>query len=136
MVTGLEAFPVIMNPAIMTLSPVSTRSRVEMLSAWAELTAGVGVGVAVAVGVAVGVALGVAVGVAVGVVVGVGVGAGSLSTIVTVVVCGVPTAAPATALRAAVKVSFPSEAESSRIVITTSLLVSPGAKVTSPEAPV
>jgi hypothetical protein len=63
-----------MKPPIITLSPVSTRKRVEIFKAWA----GVGVGVAVgeAVGLAVGVAVGVAVGLAVGVAVGVGLGVG------------------------------------------------------------
>src|SRR3954463_8623629 len=63
MITGLEAFPVMINPAIITLSPVSTRNRVEMFNACAAgVTVGVGVGDAVGVadGVAVGVALGVA----------------------------------------------------------------------------
>src|SRR2546429_9895694 len=126
--TGLFALPVMMKPPIITLSPMSTRKRVEMFNAWA------GVGVGVGVGVAVGVVVGVAVGVAVGV--GVGVGDGSLSTIVTVAVCGDPTAAPDTAVKVAVNVSFPSEIVSSRIVTTTFLLVSPGLKVRSPEAAV
>src|SRR5205823_5123494 len=68
--TFLGAFPVIINPAISTLSPVSTRSRVEMFSA----NAGEGVGVGVSVGVGAGVVTGgVGVGVA-GVRDGVGVG--------------------------------------------------------------
>ena len=108
-----------MKPAITALSPMSTRMRVDRFSAWAGVGVGLGVGVGVGVGVAVGV--------------GVGVGAASSSTIVTVVVCGVPTPAPATALREAVKVSFPSDALSFRIVITTGLLVSPTPKFTSPE---
>ena len=51
MTIAFEAFPVMMNPAIMALSPVSTRRRVAMFKAWA------GVAVAVAVGVALGVGL-------------------------------------------------------------------------------
>ena len=69
--------PVTMNPPMRALSPVSTRSRVEMLPRVVGGTLGVGVGLAgVAVGVGgcgVGVTLGVGVaGVAVGVGVGVG----------------------------------------------------------------
>src|ERR1700686_266994 len=131
--TGLFAFPVMMKPPIMTLSPTSTRRRVEMFNAWAGVGEGVGVGVAVGVGVGVAVGGGVGVGVGVAVGVGVGVGVPLVSTIVTVVVCGVPTGAPATALSVAVKVSFPSGRLSFRIVITTGLLVSPGLKVMSPE---
>src|SRR5881394_550257 len=58
--TGLDAFPRMMKPPIITLSPTSTRRRVEMFKAWAGVV--VGVAVAVAVGVAVGLAVAVAVG--------------------------------------------------------------------------
>src|SRR6476659_5861007 len=85
MITGLEAFPVMMNPAIITRSPVSTRKRVEIFKACA---AGVGLGdagaVAVGVAVAVAVAVGVAVAVAVAVAVGVGVGGAAVTVIVNV----------------------------------------------------
>src|ERR1700731_3191896 len=64
--TFLEALPVMIKPPITTLSPVSTRARVDMFRA--------SVGGGVAVGVAVGVPVAVAVGVAVAVAVGVGVG--------------------------------------------------------------
>src|ERR1700731_2089159 len=84
--TALLLLPVMMKPAIMALSPVSTRSRVEIFKAWTGLAVGVAVGVAVAVavgvavavevGVAVAVAVGVAVAVAVAVAVGVGLGVG------------------------------------------------------------
>ena len=76
--TSFDALPVMMNPAIMMLSPVSTRNRVEMFRALAGAAVGVAVGVevavalAVAVGDAVAVALAVAVGVAVAVAVAVG----------------------------------------------------------------
>src|SRR6478672_11585570 len=50
---------VTMNPPIRTLSPVSTRRRVEM---FASVVTGAAVGVGVLVGVAVGVLVGVAVG--------------------------------------------------------------------------
>src|SRR5205807_4868889 len=73
--TGLDTLPRIMNPPIMTLSPVSTRRRGEMFNAWAGVDVGVAVGVGVGVAVAVAVAVGVAVAVAVGVAVGVGAGA-------------------------------------------------------------
>src|SRR2546430_6450182 len=66
--TFFGCVPVIMKPPIRTLSPVSTRSRVEMLARVVEGAIGV------AVGLAVGVAVGVAVAVAVAVGVGVGVG--------------------------------------------------------------
>src|SRR5256885_17046035 len=78
-----------MNPAMRTLSPASTRMRVEMLASCEpgeEVGVGVGLGFGVAVGigveVAVGVGLGlevgagVAVGVAVAVAVGIGLGLG------------------------------------------------------------
>ena len=68
----LVALPEMMNPAIRTLLPVSTRIRVAIFSACG--VAGVGVGVAVGVGVGLGVAVAVAVGV--GVVDGPGVGVG------------------------------------------------------------
>src|SRR5436305_15119152 len=77
--TGLFAFPVMMKPPIMTLSPRSTRRRVEMFKAWAGVGVGVGVGVALGAGGAVGGAGGVGVGVAGGVG-----GGGSVSTTVTV----------------------------------------------------
>src|SRR4051812_21559710 len=94
MTTAFEALPVMMDPAIMALSPVSTRKRVAMFSACTGEAVGVavavavgvavavaaGVAVAVAVGVAVAVAVGVAVAVTVGVGVGVGVGGGELTT--------------------------------------------------------
>ena len=63
--------PVTMKPPISTLSPVSTRKRVEMFPRIAGEALGVGVGVGVAEGV--GVSVGVGVGVAVGKGVGVGV---------------------------------------------------------------
>src|SRR4051812_38940645 len=63
-VTRLAAFPVMMKPAIKTLSPVPTLPRVEMLPSRA---AGVAVGVAVGEGVGVAVAAGVAVAVGEGV---------------------------------------------------------------------
>src|SRR5205807_1704314 len=67
--TDFGAFPVIIKPPIMTLSPRSTRNRVEIFNdcAGAGVDVAVGVAVAVAVAVAVGVAVAVAVGVAVGV---------------------------------------------------------------------
>src|SRR6266446_3711348 len=92
-----------MNPPIITLSPVCTKARVEMLPSRAVgvgvvvgvgvavgVTVGVGVGVrvavgvavAVAVGVAVAVAVGVAVAVAVGLTVGLGLGVGAVYTMV------------------------------------------------------
>src|SRR5262249_601524 len=76
--TGLGPLPVIMNPPINTLSPVSTRIRVEIFNARPGdplgVTVGVALGVDVAVAVAVGVALGVTVGLAGGEGVGVGIG--------------------------------------------------------------
>src|ERR1700740_2433435 len=70
--------PVTMKPPINTLSPVSTRKRVEMFPRIAGEAPGVDVGVAVAVSVAVGLGVGVGVGVAVvlGVAVAVAVGVG------------------------------------------------------------
>src|ERR1700730_11519620 len=61
--------PVIMKPPIRTLSPVSTRKRVEMFPKVLGVTVGVGaaVGVGVATGVGVGVASGVGGDVGVGV---------------------------------------------------------------------
>src|SRR5947207_1911616 len=95
-ITFFACVPVIMNPPIRTLSPVSTRKRVEMFPKVVGVgvgdAAGVGVGVGVAAGVRVGVGVGeptgvavgvgvaLAVGVGVGVVVGVGVGASVTST--------------------------------------------------------
>src|SRR5213079_1197288 len=69
--TSLGALPVMMNPPIITLSPISTRIRVEILSAWDGEGVGVSVGVGVGVDVGVEVAIGVAVAVGVGVDVGV-----------------------------------------------------------------
>ena len=67
-----------MNPPIKTLSPVSTRRRVEMFPKVPGVSVGVaeggGVGVAVGVGVAAGVGVGVGVGTGVGVGVAGGVG--------------------------------------------------------------
>src|SRR2546423_3367782 len=57
--TGLDAFPRMIKPPIITLSPVSTRKRVEIFRAWAGVTVGEAVGVAVGVAVAVGVGVGV-----------------------------------------------------------------------------
>src|SRR5438105_15963183 len=78
MMTFFGSEPVMMNPPIKTLSPPSTRRRVEMLSNFPKpgVEVGPGVGVGVAVGVGAGVAAGVGVGVTVGVGVGVGVGLG------------------------------------------------------------
>src|SRR6186713_3119385 len=72
--TGLVSLPVMMKPAIMALSPVSTRKRVAIFRVWTGVTVGVAVAVAVAVGVEVAVAVGVDVAVAVGVEVAVAVG--------------------------------------------------------------
>src|ERR1017187_9006845 len=84
--TLFGALPCTMKPAIITLAPVPTCSRVEMFPSVAGLGVGVAVGGALGVGVGVGVAegTGVAVGVGVGlrvaegtgVAVGVGVGVG------------------------------------------------------------
>src|SRR5437764_5134421 len=71
--TGFDAFPVMINPPIMTLSPTSTRRRVEMFNACAGVVVGVAVGLAVGVAVAVGLAVAVAVAVGVAVAVAVGV---------------------------------------------------------------
>ena len=70
-ITLFASVPCTINPPIITLSPVCTKARVEMLPSRAI---GVGVGVGVAVGVTVAVAVEVAVGVAVGVRVAVAVG--------------------------------------------------------------
>src|SRR2546423_8117460 len=67
----LLVLPSTMNPAIRTLSPVSTRIRVEML---ARCEPEIGVGLGVEVGVAFGVDVGEAAGVGVEVEPGVGVG--------------------------------------------------------------
>src|SRR2546423_4624910 len=67
----LLVLPSTMNPAMRTLSPASTRIRVEML---ARCEPGMGDGVGLAVGVAFGVELGEAPGVGVEVEPGVGVG--------------------------------------------------------------
>src|ERR1043166_475599 len=77
-ITLLGCVPVTMKPPIRTLSPVSTRRRVEMLPkvGGAGVAEGLAVGVDVGVGVMLGVVVGVAVGVGVGVCVGVGVGVG------------------------------------------------------------
>src|SRR5664279_4508771 len=76
MSTLFGAVPCTMKPAIITLAPVPTCSRVDMFPSVAGLGVGVGdgVGVAVAVGVGVGVGVGVAGGVAPGVGVAVDVG--------------------------------------------------------------
>src|SRR6476660_6001001 len=78
-ITFLGPFPVMVNPPIITFSPMSTFPRVETLRTCDGGVAvgvadgdAVGVAVAVAVAVAVGVAAAVAVGVAVAVAVGVG----------------------------------------------------------------
>jgi hypothetical protein len=68
-ITRLGSVPCTINPPIITLSPVCTKERVEMLPSRA-----IGVGVGVGVGVAVGVTVAVGVGVAVAIAVGVGVG--------------------------------------------------------------
>lgn len=79
MITLLLALPLTINPPISVLSPVRTRSRVEILRSLVVAIGvadgvGVGIGVEVAVAVAVGVAVAVAVAVAVGVGVGVAMG--------------------------------------------------------------
>src|SRR5450432_1144392 len=103
-----------MKPPMRTLSPVSARARVEMLSSASPLTVGVGVaegfpvGVGLAVGVAegVGVTLGVGMMLGVGVALGVGVGLGvglivGVSVTVGVIVgVGVTDCAVAGAMRA------------------------------------
>src|SRR5437763_354212 len=85
MMTRFVPAPRTMNPPIITLSPVCTKARVEMLPSLAGgvgVDVGVGVGVAVAVGVTVGVdvaatvAVGVTVGVLVGLAVAVAIGLG------------------------------------------------------------
>src|SRR5437660_262754 len=94
-ITLFGVVPCTMNPPIITLSPVCTKARVEMLPSRAVdvgvgvgvgvavgVTVGVGVGVRVAVGVAVAVAVGVAVAVAVGEAVGLGLGVGAVYTMV------------------------------------------------------
>ena len=95
--TCLETLPVTMKPPMPTLSPVSTRIRVERLTVWAG---GVGVGVnatvAVAVDVAVMVAVGVDVAVAVAVTVAVAVAVGvNVAVAVAVAVAVVVTVAVA-----------------------------------------
>src|SRR5437870_2609007 len=70
-ITLFGSVPCTINPPIITLSPVCTKERVEMLPSRAV---GVGVNVAVAVGVGVGVRVAVGVGVGVNVAVAVGVG--------------------------------------------------------------
>src|SRR6266446_4823319 len=69
-ITLFGSVPCTINPPIITLSPVCTKARVEMLPSRA-----VGIGVVVGVGVAVGVTVGVGVGVREAVGVGLGVGA-------------------------------------------------------------
>src|SRR4051812_47452865 len=69
----LAVFPATMKPPIPTLSPVSTRMRVDRLIACAP---GVAVGVAVAVAVALAVAVAVGVGLAVAVALAVGLAVG------------------------------------------------------------
>src|SRR5437016_9416065 len=94
-ITLFGSVPCTINPPIITLSPVCTKERVEMLPSRAVdvgvgvgvgvavgVTVGVGVGVRVAVGVAVAVAVGVAVAVAVGEAVGLGLGVGAVYTMV------------------------------------------------------
>src|SRR5664279_4215080 len=86
MITFFGWVPVIIKPPIRTLSPVSTRRRVEMLPKVPGVIIGVveglgvgvaeGLGVGVAEGFGVGVAEGLGVGVATGVGVGLGVGTG------------------------------------------------------------
>src|SRR5204863_5955252 len=71
--TFFGTLPVTINPPIMTRSPVSTRSRVEMFKAWAGVGEGDAVGVGVTVGVGGGVAVGVGLGVGGTVALGVGV---------------------------------------------------------------
>src|SRR2546430_15280027 len=78
-ITLFGSVPCTINPPIITLSPVCTKERVEMLPSRAiavGVGVGVGVGVRVAVGVAVGVRVRVAVGVGVGVNVAIGVNVG------------------------------------------------------------
>src|SRR5437763_958232 len=94
MTMRLFALPSTMKPVMSTLSPVSTRIRVEIL-ARCDSDLGVAVGVAVAlgatvaVGVAVAVALAVAVGVALGVAVAVAVAVGVAVGIAVAVALGV-----------------------------------------------
>src|SRR5437899_1111712 len=71
-ITLFGVVPCTMNPPIITLSPVCTKERVEMLPSRA-IAAGVGVAVGVAVAVVVGVAVCIALAVAVAVAVTVGV---------------------------------------------------------------
>src|SRR5689334_12694565 len=71
MITLFGSLPCTINPPIITLSPVCTKERVEMLPSRAT---GVGVGVAVTVGVEVAVAVAVGVGVRVAVAVEVATG--------------------------------------------------------------
>src|SRR5450432_511974 len=59
MITFFGCVPVMINPPIRTLSPVSTRKRVEMFPKMLGLAVGVGVGLDVGVAVGVGVGLGV-----------------------------------------------------------------------------
>src|SRR4051812_45835917 len=83
MSTCFGTLPVIVNPPMPTLFPVSVRMRVERFNVCeAGVAVGVAVAVAVALGVAVAVAVAVAVGVAVAVAVAVGVGAASSLVIV------------------------------------------------------
>ena len=72
--TGLDSLPVMIKPPIITLSPISTRSRVEIFKFWAGVPVGVAVAVAVGVAVAVAVGVDVAVAEAVGVAVAVAIG--------------------------------------------------------------
>src|SRR5438874_2410191 len=73
-ITLFGSVPCTINPPIITLSPVCTNARVEMLPSRAiGVGVGVGVGVTVAVGVGVRVAVGVAVAVAVAVAIAVAV---------------------------------------------------------------
>src|SRR6266566_1810477 len=82
-ITLFGSVPCTINPPIITLSPVCTNARVEMLPSRATgVGVGVAVGVTVGVGVAVAVAVGVAVAVAVGLTVGLGLGVGAVYTMV------------------------------------------------------
>src|SRR5206468_1447384 len=83
MITLFVPVPWTMNPPIITLSPVCTKARVEMLPSCAG---GVGVGVGVGVGARVALGVGVAVAVAVGV--GVAVAAGVVVGVIVAVAVG------------------------------------------------
>src|SRR5437763_883934 len=89
MITLFGSVPCTINPPIITLSPICTKERVEMLPSRAI---GVGVGVTVAVGVGVAVAVGVGVRVAVGVGVGVNVAVAVAVPVAVAVAVGVAVA--------------------------------------------